>query len=80
MNIQHCRSCAAPVNMPGMDLTGPLDGYCKYCITEDGTVKPREQIRTQMKHWMRGAWDLPDDAELEQRVDAYMRAMPHWSQ
>ena len=77
LNLEHCHSCAAPLANP--NFVGPTAHYCKYCIDDNGDVKPRDEVRAGVRQWMMNAWDLADDDALTRRADTYMNAMPHWS-
>ncbi|AFM26151.1 zinc ribbon domain-containing protein [Desulfomonile tiedjei] len=72
-----CYSCGAPLDMP--DFKGISEDYCKFCIDEQGSIKPRDEIQAVVAEWLK-TWqpNLNDKTALE-RAASYMKAMPAWA-
>ncbi len=74
---QFCYACGAPTNHP--DFKGPVENYCKYCVDEKGTLKPKDEVKKGMAQWLQ-TWqpDLDEENALK-RAEHYMQAMPAWA-
>ncbi len=72
----NCYACAAPLKG---EFKGQSDVYCRYCLDENGQLKPREDIRRGIAQWFRSWQPNLDDATALARADLYMRAMPAWA-
>ncbi|MDM8522589.1 hypothetical protein QUF80_04385 [Desulfococcaceae bacterium HSG8] len=46
-----CYSCGVPLGIPG--FKGPAEDYCKHCTDENGSLKPREEVRNGIAEWLR---------------------------
>jgi hypothetical protein len=61
---------------PEVEIRG---NYCAYCADEQGNLFAKEQVKHGVKAWLQ-SWGPPaDELELERRAEAYLAAMPAWS-
>ncbi len=72
-----CHSCAAPLNVA--DFKGPAEDFCKYCTDEAGNLKPKEEIKSGITHWMKSWQPGIDDETAANRAEYYMKSMPAWA-
>lgn len=73
-----CYSCGAPLSAP--DFAGPVDNYCKYCVTESGELKSREEVKQGIAGWMKTWHPDLDDVNAQKRAEHYLLAMPAWAE
>lgn len=74
---QHCQSCAAPLNAPGMK--GASDQYCKYCTDAKGKLKSRDEVQKGIAGWLKSWGGNLTDKQASERAAHYMMAMPAWA-
>ncbi len=75
--MKFCYSCGAPLDAP--DFKGPVENFCKYCTDENGTLKPKEEIKSGIMQFLQ-SWQPDVSAqEAEKRAEHYMLAMPAWA-
>ena len=75
--MKFCYSCGAPLDAP--DFKGQVENFCKYCTDENGTLKPREEIKSGIMQFLQ-SWQPDVSAqEAENRAEHYMLAMPAWA-
>lgn len=77
MEMKFCYACGMPLDEKSVS---PKENYCSYCLTSDGEVKNREEVRQGIAQWMK-MWqpDVNDEKALV-RADAYMNGMPEWAE
>ena len=73
----HCYACTCPLMDP--EHQGASDIYCKFCTDERGNLKPCDQVRSGIAHWMR-TWQsgLAEEVAI-QRAALFMKALPAWA-
>jgi len=78
MDVKKCESCGMPMLKPS-DFGGMREGnkYCKHCSYEDGTLRPRHEVREGMiLFYMK--MKKSDRKSAEQYVDEVMAGQPAW--
>ena len=72
-----CHSCCAPLDNP--DFKGTSDIYCKYCVDENGNLKPHKNVQWGIAQWLKSWQPEIDDETALERAGHFMKAMPAWS-
>lgn len=75
---EFCYSCGAPLWMP--DFKGPVKNHCKYCVDDDGKIKPKEEIQNGIAEWLKGWQPDLNQEKAVARAEHYMKAMPAWAE
>ena len=71
MSAPTCESCGMPLD------AGQHGPYCRYCVTESGSLQPFEERFARMTQWAVRKDGL-DQATAEAKTREYMRGMPAW--
>lgn len=78
--VERCQSCGS--SMEGVSERGggdPHNPYCRECTTEEGALRPRDEVRNHMvSYWLRN--QPVSREEAEQATDGYMAKMPAWQE
>lgn len=72
----YCRSCSASLH--DRHNQGISDRFCRYCADETGRLRPREEVRALIAHWMAGWQGGLSESEALKNADFYMQALPAW--
>lgn len=76
MEMKFCYACGMPLDGK---TAGQKENYCSYCLTADGELKSREEVRQGIAQWMKMWQPDVDDEKASIRADAYMNGMPEWA-
>lgn len=61
-----------------LEFRGDSDEYCRFCVDEEGKLRPREEVEEKIAEWLMH-WQHVDAAEARIRAKHYMCAMPTWA-
>lgn len=73
-----CGACGMLMTHPSQHgNSDPTYPYCIYCTDLAGNLKPRDEIREGMIHYVMKSEDLPRP-KAETEVDRQMSTLPAW--
>ena len=73
-----CEACGMPMTQPSQHGNAdPHNPYCIYCTDTAGNLKPRNEIREGMIHYVMKSEDCQRD-RAESEVDRQMAELPAW--
>lgn len=75
--MHFCLACTHPLEAD--EVKSEVEGYCKYCIDDEGNLKPYEAIKEGIAGWMM-SWQPGVTPEVAaERAGHFMRALPAWA-
>ena len=74
----HCHACAVSLHLH--EFKGPSDDFCKYCTDDQCNLKPRDQVRQGIAHWLKSWSPGISEEQANERAGHYMKAMPAWAE
>jgi hypothetical protein len=77
MEMKFCHSCVIPLTP---DMAGPSDKFCKNCTKPDGTLQPREHVKSGISQFFLMVEPGISQATADKRAEFYMKAMPAWAE
>ncbi len=73
-----CQACGMPMTQPSQHGNAdPYNPYCIYCTDTAGNLKPRNEIREGMIHYVMKS-DNCERIQAEGTVDRQMADLPAW--